>query len=143
MRQLCSVLLLAWLCLPTHAVADTGESMPASHYTASLLTFINNYRLQHGMRPLTPASQLAAIAREHSLYMAEHGDISHDGFDRRFDRSRRANCVENVGWNYRDPFDQFKGWQRSSGHDAAMLDPTLTVGGVAVFDAYVTFFACS
>jgi uncharacterized protein YkwD len=143
MGRLCSIVLLLLLCPPSQAGTNDGEFMPASHYAGSLLNFINSYRVQHGLPSLMPSQQLAILAREHSAYMAERGDISHDGFEARFERSHRGTCVENVGWNYRDPFDQFKGWRSSSAHNSAMLNPHLTVSGIAIFDAYVTFFACS
>lgn len=143
MTRFCLICLFVAWSLPAHGASDADETLPPSHYAASLLNFINSYRIQHGMPALMPADRLVALAREHSQYMAERGDISHDQFDARYDRSRRLSCVENVGWNYRDPYDQFKGWQNSAGHNAAMLDPKVTLGGIAVFDSYVTFFACS
>lgn len=121
--------------------ADTAA--PPALYSASLLQFINAYRSQHGLRPLDPAAHLAALAREHSRYMAERGDINHDAFDERFARAGSSNCVENVGWNYPDARAQFQGWQQSPGHNAAMLDPAVRKGGVAVVGGYVTFLACS
>jgi len=143
MNRLCVICLLASFGLPLPAAGDTDDAMPPAYYAASLLNFINSYRLQHGIPALRPAEQLTALAREQSEHMAEQGDISHDRFDVRFDRAGRMSCVENVGWNYRDPYEQFKGWQRSAEHNAAMLDPAATRSGIAVFDSYVTFFACS
>lgn len=138
MRRFILTGVLALLAWPASA-----ESEEATLFTASLLNLINSYRAEHGMPVLSPAEQLAVLAREHSLYMAEQGDINHDRFEQRYHRAGRQRCVENVGWNYRDPYEQFKGWQNSPGHNAAMLDPKIKLGGIAVFDAYVTFFACS
>ena len=143
MRRFCTVCLFVWLVLPRASMGAGDDAMPPIYYTVSLLNFINSYRIQHGMPGLMPTDRLEGLAREHSLYMAEQGDINHDGFEDRFERSRRSSCVENVGWNYRDPYEQFKGWQSSPEHNAAMLNPRLTRGGIAIFDSYVTFFACS
>ena len=51
-------------------------------------------------------------------------------------------CVENVGWNYPSPDDQFDGWRSSPGHDHNMLDPRVDRMGVGVVAGYVTMMAC-
>lgn len=138
------ILIFLLLVAPLSFAANDNDEMPtAAQYAANLLQLINGYRAQHGMAPLKPADPLAMLAHEHCLYMAELGDINHDRFEQRYQRAARRRCVENVGWNYRDPAAQFQGWQASAGHNEAMLDPLVTTAGIAVFDAYVTFFACS
>jgi uncharacterized protein YkwD len=141
MRRLFLASLLSTLILP--AAAEPDDPLPPMQYTASLLELINHYRAEHGMPALQAADQLALLAHEHSLYMAERGDISHAQFEQRYHRAGSRTCVENVGWNYRDPYEQFKGWQASAAHNAAMLEPKLRRGGIAIFEYYVTFFACS
>jgi len=140
-RFLSGLLLFALPALVPPARAAAPDAPPAL-YSASLLQFINAYRSQHGLTPLETAKHLAALAREHSRYMAEHGNVSHDEFDQRFARAGSRNCVENVGRNHPDARAQFQGWQQSPGHNAAMLDPAVRRGGVAVVGSYVTFFAC-
>jgi uncharacterized protein YkwD len=129
--------------IPVSQAADTRTGPPPALYSASLLQFINAYRSQHGLPSLELARHLTRLAREHSRYMAERGDISHDQFENRFARAGSTGCVENVGWNYRDAHAQFQGWKESPGHNAAMLDPGVRRGGIAIYDSYVTFFACS
>lgn len=124
-------------------LAQADDNPPSALYSASLLQFINAYRSQHGLPTLEVTRGLTRLAGEHSRYMADHGDVSHDQFDERFARAGSARCVENVGWNYPDARAQFDGWRQSPGHNAAMLDPTIHRGGIGVFRSYVTFFACS
>lgn len=128
---------------PGVRATDVDAAAPSALYSASLLQFINAYRSQHGLPTLETARSLTRLAREHSHYMAEHRDISHDQFDDRFARAGGTSCVENVGWNHPDARAQFEGWRQSPGHNAAMLDPTIHRGGIAIFESYVTFFACS
>jgi uncharacterized protein YkwD len=143
MHRFPSTFFLAALAAATLSCHAADHEPSPTLYSASLLQFINAYRSQHGLPPLESAQHLTALAREHSHYMAEQGDISHDRFDQRFARAGSRGCVENVGWNYPDARAQFQGWQQSPGHNAAMLDPGVRSGGIGVIGAYVTFFACS
>lgn len=143
-RSLSALAFLALAAAPTGApAAESDPATPAALYSASLLQFINAYRSQHGLPTLEVARSLTRLAREHSHYMAEHGDINHDQFDDRYARAGSMSCVENVGWNYPDARAQFEGWRQSPGHNAAMLDPKIHRSGIAIFESYVTFFACS
>lgn len=124
--------------IATAAEPVTGGGDYAHH----LAELINHYREQKGLRPLQLTDQLSALAAEHSAYMAKRNQLSHDGFQRRFDRANSTGCVENVGWNYEKPEDQLQGWKTSSGHNQNLLDAKAVRMGIAVAQNYVTFFAC-
>jgi uncharacterized protein YkwD len=56
--------------------------------------------------------------------------------------SGRNHCVENVGWNYASPEDEFIAWKRSDEHNSNMLVPDIRRAGISKVGVYVTFFAC-
>jgi len=125
------------------ASAAAGSGAIATGYAQRLASLINDYRQQHGLSPLRVADDLASIATEHSIRMADQRRLSHDGFRGRFDRTNARVCVENVGWNFPFPEAQLQGWRASPGHHRNLLEPKVARMGLAVAGPYVTYFACS
>jgi len=131
-------LAIALFASPAFSVAagdDTG-------YSQRLLTLVNEYRVAHGLPAWVADATLAALAREHSAAMAKAGQLNHDDFPSRVQRSGYAMCVENIGWNYRSPDGQFDGWRASAGHDRNMLDRRVDRVGIGIVADYVTLIAC-
>lgn len=89
---------------------------------------INSYRSSKGLSKLKYNSQLADIARQHSVTMAKHHQpkklsISHDGFYLRVRAARYVGMgavAENVGatklYSSADAPTLVKGWVASKGH---------------------------
>ena len=86
--------------------------------------------------------RVSGLAREHSAAMAKAGQLNHDGFASRVQRSGVAMCVENVGWNYGSPKEQFEAWRASPGHDRNMLNRRVDRMGIGMVADYVTLIAC-
>jgi len=98
--------------LPLLAILIAAESRSADFtnpdrgtellWEQQLLTLTNQYRIDQGLRPLTPDDALTRMAREHSRDMAWQGFISHDepsgNLKARMDRAGYAYTVarENV-----------------------------------------------
>lgn len=143
MKKLLFIMLILTTVIPVFALgvnnACTGSS---TEFEESLLTYINNYRAQHGLGPLSFDSRLTTIAEGHSRHMCEKDSLNHDNFEGRFNKSGKHLCVENVGWNSLTPESQFKGWKNSKGHNANMLHKKIKSAGISRTGAYVTFFAC-
>ncbi|MGE5339180.1 MAG: CAP domain-containing protein [Gemmatimonadota bacterium] len=143
------------LVAPTLAAGPVALSTPTAYsggrlagsdagpYARHLAELINEYRSYKGLAPLELVSDLNSIASEHSLEMAQHGRLSHDGFMERFDRTGARICVENVGWNFPHAEAQLDGWRGSPGHDRNLLEPKVVRMGIARSRTFVTFFACS
>lgn len=128
------------------AARGTELHQPAaqvSPYVRYLALLINEYRADRGLPSLELASELSALASEHSSQMAEHRLLSHDGFRNRFDRTRARVCVENVGVNFPHAKAQLDGWRESPGHQRNLLEPKIVRMGIAKSEGFVTFFACS
>jgi uncharacterized protein YkwD len=121
------------------AQADRLDSPYARH----MAQLINDYRVRNGLAPLVLATDLNALAAEHSSQMAEQRRLSHDGFRGRFDRTSSRVCVENVGVNFPHAEAQLDGWRASPGHHRNLLEPRVAKMGIAQSRSFVTFFACS
>ena len=107
-----------------------------------LADLINRYRQDQGLAPLTITQDLVTIATEHSSDMAVRRQLSHDGFNDRYDRTGSRICVENVGRNYPTAEALLEGWRQSPDHDRNLLEPKVSRMGIAADARYVTFFAC-
>jgi len=114
-----------------------------SSYEERLFMHINQYRMANGLNPLARDENLTQLAKRHSVYMEEKNVLSHERFNERFRQSARSLCVENVGWNYQTPEDQFRAWKSSGEHNKNLLNNKITHTGIAQIGAYVTFFACT
>ena len=136
---LCGILLsIASVFSLSHAM----DIRASSAYEQELLKYINRHRMNNGLARLSFDDTLGKIARNHSNYMNNNKELNHDHFDDRFRQCRRACCVENIGWNYMTPEEQFKAWKNSKGHNKNMLNKQIQHAGISIVGAYVTFFAC-
>src|SRR5689334_2770973 len=124
------------------AIAFDAAAAGEAAYEQHLADLVNGYRKETGLRPLVVDRKLATLAQEHSRDMAKAKRMSHDEFPDRVRRSGLAICVENVGWNYPTPQNQFEAWRKSPGHEHNMLDRRVDKMGIGVDGDYVTFMAC-
>jgi uncharacterized protein YkwD len=124
------------------AVAVSPTTGNGAEYPQRLVALVNQYRVSHGLPALIADTAIAGLAREHSAAMAKAGQLNHDGFPSRVQRSGLAMCVENIGWNYRSPEGQFDSWCASPGHNRNMLDRRVDRVGIGIVANYVTLIAC-
>jgi uncharacterized protein YkwD len=114
-----------------------------SSYEGRLFMHINQFRMANGLKPLVMDEKLKRLAERHNVHMEGTNVLSHERFNERFRQSGRSLCVENVGWNYQTPEDQFRAWKTSEEHNKNLLNKTITRTGIAQTGTYVTFFACT
>jgi len=104
---------------------------------------INQERQANGLPPLRRASDLSAVAREHSRDMLERRYFAHqspEGEDLRGRFARRGinhwrYIAENIAYNlgYRDPVAvAVESWMRSPGHRRNILNKRLAESGIGV-----------
>ncbi|MBT1073260.1 CAP domain-containing protein [Pelotalea chapellei] len=136
-----TLLIWVWCGVFLSGVTFTSPAS-AGQFEQDLLVRINSYRAAHKLQPLAASDVLEDLARKHSREMEKSGNLSHDGFKERFERSGSHACVENVGWNHETSLSQFTGWKSSPGHDKNMLSKQITKAGIDKTGPYVTFFAC-
>lgn len=125
----------------TALAASAG--MPSSQLVERVLAVVNDYRSQQGLSLLQPDESLAMLADGHSRTMAQRRQLTHAGFDDRFDRANRALCVENLAVNYRQAETLLGAWQASPTHLANLLEPRVRLVGIGLVDGYLTMFACT
>jgi len=124
------------------AMAISAAAANEVDYSQRLAALVNDYRASRALPALAVDQAIAGLAREHSAAMAKAGQLNHDDFPSRVRRSGLAICVENVGWNYKSPKDQFDAWRASRGHDQNMLDKRVVRMGIGTAANYVTMIAC-
>lgn len=110
-----------------------------------LTQLLNAYRHQHGLDSLQREPGLDAIAEAHSRWMADHRQLSHHGFARRFELAQAPLCVENLGAgrpSAAQPQRLLDAWIASPSHHVNLREPRTRFVGVAEVDGYVTVFAC-
>ncbi len=144
MKTVAAVILSVFiLTSPAFAFDKVAHLDDSSHFIKQLLNYINHYREAKRLKPLSFDGKLTLLAQNHSADMQRRGTLSHDRFEERFKKSGHNSCVENVGWNYRSPKEQFEAWQHSAGHDQNILDTDIKRAGISRIGTYVTFFACN
>lgn len=116
--------------------------------TDIILTDVNDYRAQYGLKPLTWNLKLADAANVHVIDLAFHGIIQHEGTDgsHHGERVRRQGytyltALENVAAGQRKWPEALQGWKDSKGHNEALLSPEVSEFGVAVKFNPTTRFA--
>ena len=127
-----------------HGGVTFGSDDPArlSPYERQLFQCINQYRIENRLNPLRADKTLQELAGDHSRNMDRKNCLSHDAFHQRFTQCGRSHCVENIGWNSPTAEDQLRGWKKSEGHNANLLNRKVRAAGISRHGAYVTFFAC-
>ena len=136
----------------TYEKAPAG-SLSDRDYSATALdpTFardmINQYRAEHGLKPVKLSAELTAAAKVHARDLSKWDRISHYGSDgsNPWDRVKRAGfkaqlAAENVGTGQIDFGEVMKGWKESPGHNKNLLLPDADYMGIALVQEPKTEF---
>lgn len=106
------------------------------------VALINQHRASRKLSALTRDNRLDAIAAAHSRYMAAKDDLSHVGFNDRFQQANMHSCAENVAWNQITASELVEDWIASPVHDKNLLKPNASLVGMGRAKGYTTYFAC-
>jgi uncharacterized protein YkwD len=119
------------------------DSPTGPEFSSDIQTFVglvNEHRASVGCAPLTWISELATVAQEHSVDMAENDYFDHDTptglspMDRLEAAGLHASRVaENIAWGYATPQQVLQGWLESPGHRANIENCALTEHGVGLY----------
>ncbi len=100
--------------------------------------FINNYRANNGLPPVTIDPRLNAIAADQARYMADRNDVTTALQAERQTATRLRTAgypfslaVENVSAGYHTFAEAFSGWRESRIHNENMLNPAVRTMGIA------------
>ncbi|WP_136482186.1 CAP domain-containing protein [Cognatitamlana onchidii] len=120
---------------------DSSEdiiNVEASAIETEILQLVNNHRSSIGKSKLEINNLAAVLAKEHTLYMINKGDISHDNFDERGDRliseEQAIKVGENVAFKYRTAKEVMEAWLNSPGHKANIEANFTHIGISAIKD---------
>jgi uncharacterized protein YkwD len=111
----------------------TPISSVLSIFEMLLLDEINGHRFKMGLNKLLPEKECRALAYQHTKYMINQKNISHDNaYERRYELFRRGftKYGENVGYGFSTAVGFFKGYMNSQSHRDAFEDPDFTHVGV-------------
>jgi len=124
-----------WLVAPTVQLPDTILECPVGFEEAALLQ-INAARSAASLPPLQYSRDLWIAARMHSSTMALNAVLSHDGWDRIFERTAFGWIAQNIAVNIGDGSTLAQAWLESPPHRASILDGRARFSGIAcVVDA--------
>lgn len=111
------------------------EKAEAISMAEEILQLVNAHRVSIGKEVLSFNELANDLAYDHTLYMIEQKDISHDDFDNRSDRliaEENANRTgENVAYGQRSAKAVMDAWLNSSGH-RRNIEGDFTHIGIAV-----------
>ncbi len=131
---------------PSGSLSDRDYSSTALDPTFAR-DIINQYRAEHGLKPLKLSTELTAAAKAHSRDLAKWDRISHYGSDgsNPWDRVKRAGfkarlAAENVGTGQIDFGEVMKGWKDSPGHNKNLLLGDAEYMGIALVQEPTTEF---
>ena len=123
---------------PTGALSDRDYSH-TSLDAERARDVINQYRIDHKLKPLKLNAELTAAAKLHSRDLAKWDRISHYGSDGStpWDRVKRSGykprvTAENVGTGQISFEEVMRGWKDSPGHNKNLLMPEVEHMGIAL-----------
>ncbi len=100
---------------------------------------ISQYRVDHGLKPLTLDPTLMRLASEHAQRMASMDRMSHTlpgegSFAQRIAAGgfQASMAAENVAAGQKSLAAVFEAWRKSPGHNANMLLPDVSLMGIAL-----------
>ena len=124
----------------TTIVAPTGppscDYTTSSSYLKEIASLINNARAENGLPPLAINAQLAVAAQGHSIDMACHGFLGHNGSDGSSVHERVAaagyigSFSEEIIYGSGYPQTAFDWWMNDQIHRNAILNPNAVDMGV-------------
>lgn len=100
-------------------------------FDIAIVNLINEYRLANGIGAVNIDSLLLDLSYSHSEYMALKGILSHDNIENRQAFMEPIPIGEVVGSEMNNPKSYLAKWQKSTDHNACILDKDFTKIGVS------------
>lgn len=117
---------------------------PTGDFVNQLLVLHNNHRQSLGLQPLKLSNVLNQAAQNHSNWMSQKNNLSHD--ENGIDPGVRLTHLgynwsaygENIAMGYANASAVFAGWLKSSGHRHNIEDSMFTEVGFGLAGTYWT-----
>lgn len=142
---LCFAVLTFTVSCSKDAISENVIEKPeAVSMAEEILQLVNTHRANIGKDTLSFDTLANDLVYDHTLYMIEQNDISHDDFDERADRlfeEGNANSVsENVAYGQRTAQAVMEAWLNSSGHRENIEGDFTHIGIAVVKNASGTYY---
>ncbi|KAJ2492113.1 hypothetical protein IWW37_001690 [Coemansia sp. RSA 2050] len=124
--------------------AETGTVVAPGNWVTSMVCRINAIRAARGAQPLGLSSELNALAQQHSQYQNSIGQMTHSnpagGVGARLSAAgiSWSTAAENVAVGMQTGDQAQDAWEKSSGHLANMVNPSMTYVGAGQVNGYWT-----
>ena len=106
----------------THSSAELGDDIKGSTIEIKILELVNEHRKSEGLTPLKAHNAIQTETDNHTVYMIQKGEISHDDFDSRFNNLQAEinarSAGENVAAGQPTAESVVTAWINSDGHRA-------------------------
>ncbi|CAG8790955.1 30238_t:CDS:2 [Gigaspora margarita] len=125
-------------------VSENGQHYADQNHNEKMLELCNNERKKAGAPALSYNDDLGKVAQDHSKYMAQNNILTHHdpagGLGTRFEKHgySYSSAGENVAEGYDDEESVMKGWMKSPGHKANILNPSFKEAGFGKSGSYWT-----
>lgn len=112
--------------------------------TQEIFELVNLHRISIGKQELIRNSEADDIAKNHTHYMINQGQVSHDNFTKRFlelqDRVEAIAAGENVAFGYANGKTVMDAWLKSPGHKANIEGDFVYIGIAVLKDANGAYY---
>ena len=123
MVALCTIILM-YSCTSEEIITEPDnvatEAIHIQPIESEILTLINNHRENLGLNQLKKLEVIKTQTQEHTLYMVDKNELSHDFFHKRkeylVENANASSVSENVGYGYTSASSLVNAWLQSEGH---------------------------
>lgn len=116
--------------------AITIDVVEYSETELQILDLVNKHRTSIGLKSLEDLGIISSVAKSHSEYMKETGNVNHDNFSERQQvlRTKAAaeSVGENVGFGYSTAAGVMQAWLDSEGHRKIIENEYYTHFGISM-----------
>ncbi len=118
-------------------MSETIELKEVSYtlFETKILELVNDHRDSIGLNKLEILNIVSSVADNHTNYMIENGQISHDNFSERtqilIQRANAKSVGENVAFGYSTAKGVLSGWLNSEGHKKVIENSSYTHFGIS------------
>jgi uncharacterized protein YkwD len=128
-----AVLLAAAVAFGALALNGRADAADDGDVLRAVIAQVNAVRASQGLAPVAADSRLTAAAAAHNARLAAQGRLSHDGFPARMQAlgASYGFVAENLAAGQPTAASVVAAWMQSAPHRANLLQPSISVVGVA------------
>ncbi|WP_248724435.1 CAP domain-containing protein [Seonamhaeicola sp. ML3] len=137
----CFIILFGSSCSKDNEITESSETLT---FVEEIFQLVNAHRKSIGKQELAFNVLANSLAVEHTLYMIDENDISHDDFNQRSDRlfaeENATKTGENVAFGQRTAQAVMDAWLNSPGHRRNIEGDFTHIGIAAIKNSSGTYY---